>query len=56
MNVCPYTSVFMAYVLFVTFDFSSTEVMSIPEWEAKVMHGEVPDKRSMQIMIPIMAA
>lgn len=52
----PYTCVFMAYVLSVTFDFSSTEVMSIPEWEARVLYGEVPDSKSMQIMIPVMAA
>lgn len=46
----------MAYVLSVTFDFSSTEVLSIPKWEAEVVYGEVCDKKWMQMMISIMAA
>lgn len=40
----------------VTFDFSSTEVMSIPEWGARVLYGEVPDNKSIQIMVSITAA
>lgn len=39
----------MAHVLSDIFEFSSTEVMSIPEWEAKVIYGEVSDKKSLQI-------
>lgn len=44
------------YGICVTFDFSSTEVRRIPEWEARVLYGEVPDNKSMKIMISIMAA
>ena len=48
-NVYRYACVFMAHVLSDIFEFSSTEVMSIPEWEAKVVYGEVSDKKSLQI-------
>jgi len=38
----------MAHVLSAVVEFSSTEVVSIPEWEAKVVYGEVSDKKSLQ--------
>lgn len=40
----------MAHALSDIFEFSSTEVTSIPEWEAKAVYGEVSDKKSLQIL------
>lgn len=39
----------MARVLSDIFEFCSTEIVSIPEWEAKAVYGEVSDKKSLQI-------
>lgn len=40
---------FMAHVLCDISEFSSTEVVSIPEWEEKAEYGEISDKKSLQI-------
>lgn len=39
----------MACVLSDIFEFCSTEIVSIPEWEAKAVYGEVSDKKSLQM-------
>lgn len=41
----------MAHVLRDIFEFSSAEVMSIPEWEEKAEYGKVSDKKSLQIRL-----